>query len=283
MKIVAVVTSYNPDPEILQRNIESYLPWIDHLIIWENTPKEKSRLQNIGSLNCKIEICSTGKNEYLALPYNRCIEWANTHDCDYILTMDQDSCFEKDAFKRYVERVEACKDDKVAIFAPTTERICSDKMKTTYITGSSTVYSSGSIYKRQMFEKIGRFREDFMIYCLDTEICIRARKHGFSIVMFTDVYMEHTAGYKTKGIFGMTINNYSAQATYFIIRNHFWLWKIYPMDFTFATKMRFIKYIIGFRIAKLAFEKQRILKIKAILQAMFHGTLKNPEQYFPQH
>jgi rhamnosyltransferase len=277
MKIVAVVTSYNPDPQILQRNIESYLPWIDHLIVWENTPKEKSNLGNIGSLSHKIEICSTGKNEYLALPYNQCIEWANIHNCDYILTMDQDSCFEKDAFKRYIDRVEACKDNKVAIFAPTTEDISGDDQDTLYIQGGSTVYSSGSIYKRRMFEAIGQFREDFMIYCLDTEICMRAIKSGFSIVMFTDVYMEHTAGYKTKGIFGITINNYSAQATYFIIRNHLWLWKLYPEDSTFATKYRFFKYIIGFRIAKLFFEEKRILKLKAILKALLHGTLRRPE------
>ena len=44
MKIIGVVTTYFPDFKKLQANISTYLEQLDYLFIWENTPKEKSRV-----------------------------------------------------------------------------------------------------------------------------------------------------------------------------------------------------------------------------------------------
>jgi rhamnosyltransferase len=270
MKIAAIVTVYNPDPIQLASNIRSYLPWIDHLIVWENTPREKSSLGNIATMSDKLEIVSTGKNEYLAFPFNKCIQWAREHDCDYVLTMDQDSCFQEGSFGSYKSQIENCEDDSVAIFAPNTDKNPEETMSSVYIKGGS-VYSSGSVYKTALFDKIGGFREDLAIYCLDTEICMRARKHNYRIVMFPSVFMEHTEGYKTKGIWGISINNYAAQSTYFYIRNNLLLWKIYPHDFTIKTKFNFVKYHLVFRVLKMVFEQDRISKLKAIASGVWNG------------
>jgi rhamnosyltransferase len=273
MKIVAIVTSYNPDIKKLKENINSYLSWVDHLIIWENTPQEHSCLGELELVNDKIEILSTGKNEYLAIPFNKCIERAKEYDYDYILTMDQDSHFIGDSFGLYKDKVASFEDESVTIFAPATNCLL-DKASTIHYIDSGSVYSSGSIYKRKMFDAIGGFREDLAIYCLDTEICMRARKYGYKIAMFSDICMEHTEGYKTKGIGGITVNNYSAQSTYFYVRNNLLLWKIYPADFTFIAKYNFFKYHVIYRIAKIVFEKNKFSKLKALLSGLIHG-IKN--------
>ncbi|MBP1638600.1 MAG: glycosyltransferase [Bacteroidetes bacterium] len=270
MKIVAIVVLYNPNIEIIKRNINSYLPWIDHLIVWENTPEEKSVLRDIETLSVKIELRSNGRNDYLASPFNHCIQWARENDYDYILTMDQDSCFEANHFAKYRDRVASCNDNSVAIFAPSTNR-CLVQNSTTIYVEQGSVYSSGAIYKRQLFDCIGGFRDDLAIYCLDTEICMRARKHGYRIVMFPNVFMEHSEGYKTKGILGITINNYSAQSTYFYIRNNLLLWKIYPHDFTLRTKFNFLKYHVVYRMLKMVFEQDRISKLKAVASGLWNG------------
>ena len=44
MNIIGVVTTYFPDLKKLQANISTYLEQLDFLFIWENTPKEKSRV-----------------------------------------------------------------------------------------------------------------------------------------------------------------------------------------------------------------------------------------------
>ncbi|MGC9151905.1 MAG: glycosyltransferase [Microbacter sp.] len=272
MKIAAIVTSYNPDIDHLEYNINSYLPWIDHLVIWENTPREKSNLdQLIQRLqNEKVTVRTTEKNEYLALPFNKTIRWAQKEGYTHLLTMDQDSCFSGDGFGRFIEKVKTCNDDAVAIFAPNTHHTSDHESKTIYIEQGS-VYTSGSIYKMEMFDKIGGFREDFAIYCLDVEMCMRARKNGYKIALFTDIYMQHFEGYKTKGLLGITINNYSAQSTYFYVRNNLLLWKIYPDDFTFSSKYKFLKYHVIFRILKIAFEKERTSKLKSLFLGLLHG------------
>ena len=64
MKILAILTSFHPEIDALERNIRSFLDSVDCLIIWENTPKEKSYINTltdkIGS--DKIIIRTTGKN-----------------------------------------------------------------------------------------------------------------------------------------------------------------------------------------------------------------------------
>ncbi|WP_243462369.1 glycosyltransferase family protein [Bacteroides stercorirosoris] len=43
MKLVAVVVLYHPD-ENLVRNINSYLPQVDTLVLWDNTPEGRNQL-----------------------------------------------------------------------------------------------------------------------------------------------------------------------------------------------------------------------------------------------
>ena len=77
MKILGIVTSYYPDLNELKHNINSYINGLDALIIWENTPKEYSQIQTIKEYlnNEKITVWTTGKNEYIAKPFNIAIAW----------------------------------------------------------------------------------------------------------------------------------------------------------------------------------------------------------------
>ncbi len=78
MKILGVISSFYPDIIELERNINSFLPEIDHLILWENTPKEKSYIQQLIERlkSTKVEVRTTGENEYLAVPFNMCPQFA---------------------------------------------------------------------------------------------------------------------------------------------------------------------------------------------------------------
>jgi rhamnosyltransferase len=134
MKIVAIVTSYYPDAKNLEYNIKSYLPWIDRLIIWENTPAEKSIIKQLIDRfqNDKIEVRTTGKNEFLAFPFDETIRWAQKQGYTHLLTMDQDSYFKEDSFGQFIERIKTFNDDSVGIFAPTTSRKSEKESNTIY-------------------------------------------------------------------------------------------------------------------------------------------------------
>ena len=133
--------------------------------------------------------------------------------------------------------------------------------------------TSGAVIPIIVFDKVGYFNEDFLIYHVDTEFCKRVRFNGYRIIAFTGIQLFHSEGFKQKMKIGFVLNNYSAQSTYYIIRNTILLWKLYPYDVTFKEKCSFFKYKIVYRLVKLIFEKDRLLKSKAIFSGLVHGYL----------
>ena len=78
---------------------------------------------------------------------------------------------------------------------------------------------------------------------------------------------------KKKSKLGYIINFYSAQSTYYIIRNTILSWKLYPNQFPLSDKLIFIKYKVVYRICKICFEPNIILKLKAIFLGLIHGCV----------
>lgn len=276
-KFCAVVSSYFPDLDELEKNINSYLPWVDKLIIWENTPKIESRIAELTERfnDQKIEARTTGQNEYLAKPFNICIKWAKEHGFTHILLLDQDSRFETGHFEKYINKINLFGDDSVAIFAPNAQNFEIE----TEILEKDVVITSGSIIPLNIFDKAGLFNEDFLIYHIDIEFCKRVRSKGYKIIAFTNIGLIHKEGYKRKMKIGFILNNYSAQSTYYIIRNSILLWKLYPDKITFNEKYSFYKYKVVFRIAKMVFENDRLRKLKAIFTGLYHGYLSKKGRY----
>jgi len=278
MKLLGIVTAYHPTIEELIRNINTYISGIDQLIIWDNTPGGSSSLDNaLKSINNpKIIIRRSGNNDFLAKPFNICIKEGIDNGYTHILTMDQDSYFETTGFSEFVSKVKANTDSSTMVFCPAkTENklIDSDEMEV------DNTITSGTIYKVEVFEKIGYFREDFLIYMIDIEFGMRAKKYGYKILCYPRILLNHFTGYARKNKLGCRIDNYSPQSTYYIIRNVMLNWKLYPKEFSCRTKMRFFKYKIGYRTAKLPFEANSILKLKAVYIAFFHGLIGKSGRY----
>ena len=269
-KILGIVSSYYPDIQEFVKNINSYLDYLDLLIIWENTPKHESRIQKILPLinSEKIIVRTTGFNEGLGKPFNEAAKQAKKENFDFLLTMDQDSYFATGEFNKYIKLVESDINKNVAVYSPNRNHIPNSEKDYVEI---RTAISSGSIYPVRNFEKIGYFREDFFLYMIDIEYCFRAKRNELIIVCLPAVSLLHKEGYAEKSNFGLSVNNYPAQSTYYIIRNSILTWKLYPEYTTRKDKMYFYKYKVIYRLLKIFFEKQPFLKIKALVLGLLHG------------
>jgi rhamnosyltransferase len=278
MKLLGIVTTYFPKPEEFLRNIRTYVSGLDHLIIWDNTPFDKSKLAElISELAFKnIEIRTTGQNEYLAMPFNQSIIWGKHEGFTHILTMDQDSFFEGDKFDEFVSLV--AKSNDTTVMAYTSAKSENQQILAEEIEVENAI-TSGTIYKLDVFDKIGYFREDFLIYMIDIEYGMRIRKNGYKLICFPQIILNHNTGYARVNNLGLKIDNYSAQSTYYIIRNVMINWKLYPKQFDWKTKLKFFKYKIGYRTIKLPFEKDSFLKFRAIYIAFFHGLIGKSGRY----
>jgi rhamnosyltransferase len=276
MKILGVITSFYPDIDELERNINSFLPEIEHLIIWENTPKEKSYIQQLIERlkSTKVEVRTTGENEYLAVPFNLCARFALENSFTHLLTMDQDSCFSNDHFKKYIAEIQNLKLNDVAAFGPNSSS--REQQKNQEV---DHIFISGAIYPLDVFFELKGFNEELVIDAIDTEYCFRAKENNYVIIVFQNVNLEHNMGYRYKHWTGLTLVPYSAQRTYYFIRNSLWLWARFPQNYTKEYRNSFIKFRIVYRTLKLIFEKDSLNKFVAIITALSHVKAKRLGKY----
>jgi len=276
-KTVGVVSAFYPDVQELARNINSYFSVLDQLIIVENTPVDDSRIDQIFLLidSQKVQIWKTGKNEGLAKPFNDVLQWAEENDYDLLLTMDQDSYFTNGHFEDYLDFVKNQQDTCIAIYSPAR----ANNENNSDVIDVDSAISSGSIYPISVFHAVGRFREDYFIYMVDIEFCIRVKQKGYRIVSLNAIELNHQEGYAEKSKLGLTINNYSAQSSYYIVRNTLLTWKLYPQNYPCSIRIHFIWYKIIFRTLKIVLETNRISKLKALYLGLIHGIRGKSGEY----
>lgn len=275
MKLLGVVVTYYPDIPDLLENIRCYINVVDHLIIWKNTPVEDEEryVISLSDNSDKVTYLGTGSNEGIAYALNRSVEWGINNRFTHLLTMDQDSLFvDARKFRKAVEEIG--NELSIGIYAPNSNHEYSSDLDVQTV---SYAITSGSIFRLDIFDKTGLFREDYFIDAVDLEFCYRAALHGFRTVAFGKCELKQNFGQKCHSIFGVSPTLYSEYRTYNIVKNHIILWREYPKQFT--EKWRFVEgYILKRFIKIVLFDKNKWKKLKALMKGIYCGiTYKLPE------
>lgn len=269
MKLCAVVVTYYPDVEDAIKNIMQYLPWVDHLVIWENTPSEYINNYRIElpEYADKISYMGTGKNEGIAFALNRTVEYAQAHGYTHLLTMDQDSYWED--FRQYKNNVDNYI-DQYSIFAPNINKT----FPGTGITERKVSITSGSIYSIDLFNKIGLFREEFFIDAVDTEMGYRAFSSGIPTITILSSNLIQQFG-ESAEFLGKPYTVYSPFRTYHIIRNHIWLWRMYPAVIDYELKKAIIaNYILKKIIYAIIKGTHKFKNLKSVFNGIIDGIFR---------
>lgn len=280
MKTLGIVILYYPNINI-EENIASYIDSLDKLIIWNNTPKEASGscVTIKSSWEDKIILMGLGKNVGIGKALNEGVRYASENNYTFLLTMDQDSCFVKDDFDRYLDIIK--KANIKSIFSP--NYVIHGKEWYTSMSDFievETTMTSGSIYPVYLFSEIGSFRDDFFIDAIDTEFSLRAKKFGITTRVIPNTYLIHGAGYqKTKYKFLWKTffpNEYSPVRSYYIVRNGIITKHLYP----WANWKGFLYYWFYKRLFfVICYEDNKFAKIKGLLYGFYHGMIgKTGEQ-----
>lgn len=273
MKLAAIVVTYYPDLNETILFIDKYLNSVDHLIIWQNTPaKDSSNYKiEITGYDNRITFMGTGNNEGIGYALNRAIEWSIENNFTHLLTMDQDSCFDKNEFIAFRKFVNDSNKNDIVIFSPVLPGMLIDSKSE--IMDVKFSITSGSILNLFLTKKIGLFREDFFIDAIDTEYSIRSLSMGYRTVLFTKCLLLQKFGDARKTKFGFMSTDYSAFRTYHMVRNHIIVWKLFPKHFSFfeASKIYIFQRIIKIILA----ESNKWIKIKSILKGIKDGLANN--------
>lgn len=230
MKLAGVVVLYNPDQKVIN-NINSYIDELDALYLVDNSSADNSTL----FMHEKVEYIPLRKNTGIAHALNVGAKKAIDHNFHYLLTMDQDSMFEKDALKNMKSIIDADDEkDQVGIYSPFHKTAISEPVPEELFTSPLVVMTSGNIINLDIYKCVEGFKEWMFIDCVDFEYGLNVRKHGYTIKQVNTVFLDHELGdYEIKYVFNKKIfcDNHSALRRYYIVRNSFYLYDMYHDDY----------------------------------------------------
>lgn len=87
----------------------------------------------------------------------------------------------------------------------------------------ATVLGASVVIRREVFEKIGGFDEDFFLYAEETDLCLRIRKQGFKIGYCDRVTVLHVGSASVRKTPPEQVIRRKKQAKYLFYRKHYCL------------------------------------------------------------
>ena len=104
-KLGVIVVLYNPAPSHIS-NIHTYLEKFDKAWVVDNSENNLIDLGNAFEDSGKVEVIQDGVNKGIAKAINIVVQKAIAGKYSWLLTMDQDSFFEKKEIDNYVNTIQ---------------------------------------------------------------------------------------------------------------------------------------------------------------------------------
>lgn len=229
--IIAIVVWYHPTQEQAD-NIRSYGTLVRKVIIIDNSDTDNhSLLQNIQDI----------PHTYVPLFANRGIAYALNQGCQmalqegsrWFLTMDQDSQWQEDQWRIYLDAVNRYPDlSTVGVFSPRQDYANQRPVYPSEFEEKLAVMTSGCLLSAHGFQMTNGFREELFIDEVDNEYCFHCRRVGLKIIIVNHAFLAHHLGetvhMRFLGIWTKEYNDHASFRYYYIVRNNLLLSHLYP-------------------------------------------------------
>lgn len=260
--LCAVVVTYYPDTGIADR-ISRVASQVSKVVVVNNGSEFE--------LPSDIEVISNKCNRGIAAALNQGLNWARTRHYSWALLLDQDTICGPEMVKRlkaaYLDHPER---EKLAIIGSNHGAEYEPHCKDSLWSEAKFVITSGTLISLKSADRIGRFREEFFIDCVDFEYCLRARRLGFHVIQLNSQVMDHFIGTVTHHrLLGRptATTNHSSWRWYYQTRNSLVLCREYlfvdPIWSSWLLLSRLKRTIL-----MILFESSRLAKLKTSLLAV---------------
>ena len=199
MKFGVGITMYNPNKEVWEY-LNSLTVFFSAIYIYDNTKSNDAYLEYIDKT---FVYSHTGENRGLSKGFNWFLDKANLDKLDYLLILDQDSCYDVKKLQKLMNEIEKFGiDDKVAI------RACNAKPQNTtdvelpseIVNTIDKVISSGSFLCMNVINKNElRYDENLFVDYVDDDFCKSIHAKNLEIVCHNRYVMPQQLGYLYKG------------------------------------------------------------------------------------
>lgn len=231
MTVFSVIVTYNPNISQLKACVASLLPQVERIIIVKNSDE---RLDDVDFQNEKIVQAQLDGNYGIAYAQNVGIRRAMELGAEWMLLSDQDTVFPKQYANRFSAKIENHGAETIYVpvfFNETKKQIepvsvsMSESIRPDGISPVPLIHSisSGTVFHKGVFEKIGGMDEKLFIDYVDFEWCWRARFHRIRTLCFPDIVVSHQLGDSSARFFGRKITVRSDFRYYYMLRNGIYL------------------------------------------------------------
>lgn len=193
-RIAAGIVTYNPEISRLTKSIKSVSGQVERIYIYDNGSENMDEIADIGKTDEKIRILSSDINVGIAAALNAVSEAAVKDGMDWILTLDHDSIVPEtmiEEFSKYFDW------EKIGVICP----VIYDRRRPEGLPVFENEYdfvemciTSGSLVPLSVWERIGKYEDEFFIGLVDDEYCLRNRINGYKILRVNSVVLDHELG-----------------------------------------------------------------------------------------
>lgn len=267
----AVIVIYNPNIELLKKNICSIVNQVDKIIICDNG--HSSDIENpfkkiVNHHN--IEVIDDGGNKGIAYALNRAVEYCITNKIEWLLTLDQDSVCPDNIINEY-EKYSNGKGIAILTCAINYNGKELDADRFEDVTEVKECITSASYVNIEICHELGGFDEQMFIDKVDFEYCFRVKKAGYKILRVNNAILNHQLGdleIKKVGNKIIHVGGHNSFRKYYIAQNTVYCYRKHA-DYCnfFNCSIQLIKLISK----TLLYENNKIDKLKNIIKGIKSG------------
>lgn len=278
--VLATITTYNPDMQVLKENIDSVVDQVGKLIVYDNASENIQKILELCQEK-NVQVIRYEKNTGVAQPLYDGIEYALSNNFKYVYTLDQDSVTAENTIDKLYEIISG--NPEIAIAAVDHIPMVKDiEIKQKFggkVKFADKVITSGALFDAKIIKEIGNYIPDMFIDWVDTEMCYRVESHGYKIALTDEVLLVHNMGDPIQRKFlwtTCTTMNYSPFRLYHMWRNANFCFRKYKRNRKLIKRdkmeLRHLKWKI------ILYEDNKIAKLKAIKSGR-----KDAKKFFESH
>lgn len=259
---------YNPNESVLT-NLNSYSNCVDVSVVVDNSDTKNEISQSLKNDPNFIYINMDG-NKGIAAALNKGIEYLNSKNIDFALTMDQDSLFPTKYYPNILKLVDKYKTDYSVIGL----NFNHENGGLDEIIEAPYWITSGNFVNISDFMSVGGFMNELFIDYVDFELGYKFKKNGFKICYLKDFSLKHTIGNPIEiHLFGKTYYamNHSPIRYYYRYRNAYYLYHFVDRQFF---KKEYYKEMIVNTLKMLIYEKNQKDKFSMIRKGIQDAKCK---------
>lgn len=282
MKCAAVIVSYNPDIELLVKNVDAIQKQVDRVLLFDNASKNVDIVEEAISAFERVILIRSHENVGIAKAINICIK--SLDRCySWILTLDQDSIVPDNLIREYLKYINI---PDVKMISPVVKLSVGREIQlpstSCHFELIKRCITSACFVNVEALYSVGGLDERMFIDWVDHDLCKHFEIKGFKMLQCNDVVLYHNLGSNKPVFISVLLNKwfktkivyqtYSPFRIYYMIRNSIYYMRKYKGYLDKKEKLDILKLIIQHVSIKSIITSERKIQVcKSICKGVIQG------------